>query len=203
MCRMWFFSFLHLDVHVNMINWEVISYLFLPNKLSKTWLLKNTTRCFSGLRGSAGLLPNMIWDYSWGFQQLALQLGLEGLRWSIMPLRDFEWTLLAGLSSLQALVTWPPAWALFHRSGSIPRWQSWGLWGLLRPRLWNSFILGLTQLSKENSEEGLVGMGWLNTFYLWIREAVRLFFFVCAGYSSLPRCPSLLHIDLLVRISIF
>lgn len=75
-----FFSFLHLDVHVNMINWEVISYLFLPNKLSKTRLLKTTTRCFSGLRGSAGLLPNLIWDYSWGFQQLALQLGLEGLR---------------------------------------------------------------------------------------------------------------------------
>lgn len=107
MCRMWFFfNFFHLDVHVNMINWKVISYLFLPNKLSKAQLLKTTTCCFSGLCGSAGLLPNLIWTYSWGFQQLALQLGL---RWSIVPLRDFEWTLLADLSSSQALVSRPPA----------------------------------------------------------------------------------------------
>lgn len=199
MCRMWFFGFLHLNVYVNTINWKVNSYLFLPNKLSKTRLLKTTACCFSGLRGSAGLWPNLIWVYSWGFQQL----GLEGLRWFIVPLRDIELTLLAGLSSSQALVTRSPAWALFHRRVSIPRWQTWGLWGLLRPELWNSFTLGLTQLSRENSEEGLVGIGWLNTFHLWIGGAVRLFVFVCAEYNPLPRCPSLLHIDLLVRILIF
>lgn len=121
-----------------------------------------------------------------GFPAAGPSAGSGGAKMIHRAIEDFEWTLLAGLSSSQALVIWPPAWALFHRRGSIPRWQTWGLWGLPRPRLWNFFTLGLTQLSKENSEEGLVGMGWLNTFYLWIRGAVRLFFFVCAGYNPLP-----------------
>lgn len=178
-----------------MINWKVISYLFLPNKLSKTQWLKTTTCCFSGLCGSAGLLPNLIWAYSWGFQQLALQLGL---RWSIVPLRDFEWTLLADLSSSQALVSRPPAGLSSTGGVAFQR-------GSPEAQTLKLLHLGPYSAVQRNFGGGSCGYGVVKYISSlnrrWNQRSFSLF--LCAEYNPLPRRLSLLHIDLLVRILIF